>query len=250
MRFIQRSPRRSRPTPRTRRGRTRRIVARLGFVSLILLLTPLAMAVLFRFVPVPLTPLMLQRVVQGYGYHKDWVPLARISPHLRHAVVAAEDNIFCAHNGFDWRYLNKAIEQWQEGNASKGGSTISMQVAKNLYLLPVRAAWRKALEFPLTALLESMWPKQRILEVYLNIAEWGPGVYGAEAAARYHFNTSAQRLTREQSARLAAILPLPLKWSAKRPGPYVSARTRQILRRTHQLGPSYLYCTSYPASKS
>ena len=245
MSLIQRSPRRRNRSSGTKRNRGRRIWARLGLLTLLLLITPISMAVLFRFVPVPLTPLMMQRLVQGYGYQKDWVPLSQISPHLRHAVVAAEDNIFCSHNGFDWRYLNKAIEQWQEGNASKGGSTISMQVAKNLYLLPVRAAWRKALELPLTALLEAMWPKQRILEVYLNIAEWGPGVYGAEAAAQYHFNTSAKRLTREQSARLAAILPLPLKWSARKPGPYVAARSRQIVRRTYQLGPTYLGCT-YP----
>lgn len=236
--------RKSRPPSGPSSSFARRLGVRLGLLTLGLLLLPVLMAIVFRFVPVPLTPLMLQRAVQGYGYHKDWVPLSHISPHLRHAVVAAEDNIFCSHNGFDWRYLNKAIAQWQEGNASKGGSTISMQVAKNLYLLPVRAAWRKALEFPLTALLESMWPKQRILEVYLNIAEWGPGVYGAEAAAQYHFHTSAKRLTAAQAARLAAILPLPLKWSAKKPGPYVSARTRQILRRTHQLGPTYLSCTN------
>ncbi len=246
--FIQRSPRRPRRRSGSKGSRARRIWTRLGIITLLLLITPIAMAVVFRFLPVPLTPLMFQRFAQGYGYQKDWVPLTHISPHLRQAVVAAEDNIFCSHNGFDWRYLNKAIEQWQEGNASKGGSTISMQVAKNLYLFPVRAAWRKALELPLTVLLESMWPKQRILEVYLNIAEWGPGVYGAEAAAQYHFNTSAKRLTREQSARLAAILPLPLKWSARKPGPYVAARSRQIMRRTSQLGPTYLGCT-YPRKR-
>ena len=248
MNLIQRSSRRSRRRSSARTGGPRRIWSRLGWLGIALPLLPVALAVVFRFAPVPLTPLMLQRAAQGYGYHKDWVPLTAISPHLRHAVVAAEDNIFCAHNGFDWRYLSKAIEQWQAGESGHGGSTISMQVAKNLYLLPVRTAWRKALEFPLTALLEAMWPKQRILEVYLNIAEWGPGVYGAEAAARYHFNTSAKRLTREQAARLAAILPLPLKWSAKKPGPYVAARTRQILRRTHQLGPTYLGCTGYTQS--
>lgn len=232
---------------RSRRSRRNRW-ATLGLILFGMLLTPVALTILFRFAPVPLTPLMVMRLAQGYGYQKDWVPLTAISPHLRHAVVAAEDNLFCAHNGFDWKSLNKAIDQWQEGNAQKGGSTISMQTAKNLYLLPVRAVWRKALEMPLTALLEALWPKQRILEVYLNIAEWGPGVYGAEAAARYHFHTSAKRLSREQAARLAAILPLPLKWSAKKPGPYVSARTRQILRRSSQLGPTYLGCTD-PVTK-
>lgn len=215
----------------------------------LLVITPIAMAIVFRYVPVPGTPLMVIRLFQGHGLHKTWVPLSQIAPALRQSVIASEDNLFCHHNGFDWKALNKAIDQWQDGNATKGASTISMQTAKNLYLVPTRAMWRKALEAPLTVLLENLWPKQRILEVYLNIAEWGPGVYGAEAAARYHFKTSARNLTRPQAARLAAILPLPLKWSASKPGPYISSRARAIQRRTYQLGPTYLGCTQ-PLQKS
>lgn len=232
---------------RARRNKPDSLGARIlaiGIYTLFFLtVTPVAMAILFRYVPVPVTPLMVIRLAEGHGFHKTWVPLNDISPALRHAVVAGEDNLFCAHQGFDWKALNKAIDQWQDGNAGKGGSTISMQTAKNLYLLPTRAVWRKALEVPLTVLLESLWPKQRILEVYLNIAEWAPGVYGAEAAARHHFKTSAKKLTREQAARLAAILPRPLVWSARKPGPYVNARSQSILRRTYQLGPTYLACT-------
>jgi len=237
------------PRRRHRRTATWFRWATLGWVLLGLAMLPLLLALLFRWLPVPATPLVAQRLLQGYDYQKDWVPLTAISPHLRHAVVAAEDNLFCLHNGFDWKQLNKAIDQWQEGNASKGGSTISMQTAKNLYLLPVRAVWRKALEAPLTVLLEALWPKHRILEVYLNIAEWGPGVYGAQAAANHHFNTSARNLSPQQAARLAAILPLPLKWSAARPGPYVQARARHIQTRMRQLGPTYLACTRPPHAK-
>lgn len=240
------SYRRTRPSSRASKSKdslAAKIAAIVIYTLFFLTVTPVALAILYRYVPVPATPLMVIRLFEGYGIHKTWTPLNQISPALRQSVIAGEDNLFCVHNGFDWKALNKAIDQWQEGNASKGGSTISMQTAKNVFLIPTRSVWRKALEAPLTVLIENLWPKQRILEVYLNVAEWAPGVYGAEAAARYHFKTSAKNLTREQAARLAAILPRPLHWSAARPGPYVSARSRSIMRRSYQLGPTYLGCT-------
>lgn len=221
-----------------------RILAITIYTLFFLTITPIVLAILFRFVPVPVTPLMVVRLFEGHAIHKTWKPLNQISPALRQSVVAAEDNLFCVHNGFDWKALNKAIDQWQEGNASKGGSTISQQTAKNVYLLPTRSVLRKVAEMPLTVLIENLWPKQRILEVYLNVAEWAPGVYGAEAAARHHFKTSARKLTRQQAAQLAAILPRPLHWSAAKPGPYVRQRSNQIIRRTYGLGPTYLGCTA------
>lgn len=248
------SYRRSRRTGKSRPqkdGLLARLTAILIYTLFFLTFTPITLGIIYRYVPVPITPLMVIRLAQGQPLHKTWVPLSQISPALRQSVIASEDNLFCEHDGFDWKAMNKAYARWQEANKSddppekplKGGSTISQQTAKNVFLIPNRAIWRKALEAGLTVLIEHIWPKQRILEVYLNVAEWGPGIYGAEAAARYHFHTSARNLTRQQSAQLAAILPLPLHWSASRPGPYVASRARSIIRRTYQLGQPYLGCT-------
>lgn len=227
-------------------GLLARLSAVIIYTLFFLCITPIAMAILYRYVPPPVTPLMLIRLAQGHAIHKTWMPLTQISPALRQSVIASEDNLFCEHNGFDWKAIDKAIDQWQDGNPSgKGGSTISQQTAKNVFLVPNRALWRKALEAPLTVLIEHLWPKQRILEIYLNIAEWAPGVYGAEAASRYYFHTSARNLTRPQAALLAAVLPSPLHWSASRPGPYVASRGRAIQRRVPQLDPAYTAC-SFP----
>lgn len=217
----------------------------------VLILLPVALTLVYRFVPVPLTPLMVIRLFEGNGLHKTWVPLESIAPSLRKSVIAAEDNAFCAHEGFDWKAINKAAARYQKQAENptrhprkvKGGSTISQQTAKNLFLWPTSSLLRKALEFPLTYLLEAFLPKNRILEIYLNVAEFGPGVYGAEAAARYHFKTTAARLTPQQSALLAAILPNPRHWSASHPGPYITRRAGLIRARTPYLGTPYLACT-------
>ncbi|WP_282610384.1 monofunctional biosynthetic peptidoglycan transglycosylase [Pelagibius sp. Alg239-R121] len=192
------------------------------------------LVLLFRIVPVPFTPLMLLR---DAPINKRWVPLTEISPALPRAVIAAEDNLFCSHWGFDLKSLQAAAVAFASGEKAGGGSTISMQTAKNLFLWPKRSVVRKLLEAPLTLAIEATWPKTRILEVYLNVAEWAPGVYGAEAAARHHFGKSAKSLTRTEAARLAAVLPSPLKWSAGKPGNYVRRRTETINRRVGQLGP-------------
>ncbi|MFH5924022.1 monofunctional biosynthetic peptidoglycan transglycosylase [Roseomonas xinghualingensis] len=206
--------------------------------ALAFILVPLALMLAFRFVPVPVTPLMLIRAVQGEGLQKDWVPLESIAPALAHAVIAAEDNRFCEQSlGFDFRALHGEIEDWWDGERPRGASTITMQTAKNLFLWPGRDPVRKVIEAWLTPQIALLWPKQRVMEVYLNIVEFGPGIYGAEAASRAFFNKPANALTRREAARLAAVLPSPLNWSAARPSGYVLRRASIIERRMGQLGP-------------
>jgi monofunctional biosynthetic peptidoglycan transglycosylase len=211
-------------------------------VLLLALLVPLGLLVVFRFVPVPLTPLMVIRLTEGEGLDKTWVPLEQIAPALRHAVVAAEDNRFCEHYGFDWTALGEVIDDMRAGERPRGASTISMQTSKNLFLWPDRSLVRKGLEAWLTPQMELLWNKQRIIEVYLNIAEMGPGIYGAEAAARHYFATTAADLSAAEAARLAAVLPNPREWSPDPPTDYIVRRERTIGRRIEQLGPM-LTCT-------
>lgn len=183
---------------------------------------------LHRFMPVPVTSLMLQRSLNGEGIDHRWVPMARISDHLKTAVIAAEDAKFCEHSGFDWDAIEKAQRHNARSKRKRGASTISQQTAKNAFLWSNRSWVRKGVEVYYTFLIETLWPKSRILEVYLNSAEWGPGVYGAEAAARYWFDKPASKLTRAEAAKLAAILPSPLKWKAANSGRYVRGRASRI----------------------
>jgi monofunctional biosynthetic peptidoglycan transglycosylase len=190
------------------------------------------LVVLYRAVPPPATPLMLLRRVEGYPIGKSWRPLERISPHLVRAVMAGEDARFCEHHGFDWDAIADAWRRYETGRGRlHGASTISMQTAKNVFLWPGRDWPRKALEAYFTALIELAWGKRRIAEIYLNVVEWGPGIYGAEAAAEHYFHKPAAALTAEEAARLAAILPDPLEWSASRPNRYVAGRTATIRAR-------------------
>lgn len=162
----------------------------------------------------------------------QWVPYARISPQLKRAVVAAEDGKFIDHEGFDWDGIQKALEKNQKkGRVVAGGSTISQQLAKNLFLSAAKTPWRKAQEAVITVWLELLWDKRRILEVYLNVVEWGEGVFGAEAAARRHFGSGAGQLTAEQAARLAVMLPAPRKYEKNPHSDYMNRRTQQILAR-------------------
>ena len=239
-------PRKGKPRKKgTRRNQSwyAGFVEKLPWFLAIVIGIPLVFTMAYRYIPPPVTPLMLIRMSGGYPIHKNWRPLSQISPNLRYAVIASEDNLFCQHNGFDWDAMQNAWDTWQDGGRLRGGSTISMQTAKNLFLVPNRTFWRKTLEFPLTFMLEKLWPKQRILEVYLNEAEWGPGIYGAEAAARFHFNTTAAKLTPHQAALLAAILPNPRKWSTSHPPRHVAERAASIPTRIRQLYPTYLACT-------
>jgi monofunctional biosynthetic peptidoglycan transglycosylase len=167
-------------------------------------------------------------MVEGRGFDRRWVPIGAISPTLVRAVIAAEDARFCEHHGFDILAIQKAMRANERGKKLRGGSTISQQTAKNVFLWPHRDWVRKGLETWFTALIEVIWGKERIMEVYLNSIEWGPGVYGAEAAAQHNFRTSAARLSPAQAARLAAIVPKPLSWKAARPGPYIQRRSGKI----------------------
>lgn len=189
-----------------------------------------------RVVPPLLTPLMVIRVVESLaagdpvGITKDWVPLAEMAPALPRSVIASEDARFFVHRGVDWRAVEEARDynRRHAGRRQRGASTITMQCARNVFLWQGRTWIRKGLELWFTALMELFWPKRRILEVYLNVAEWGPGIYGAEAAAQHWFGVPASRLSPQQAALLAAMLPSPLRWNPDRPTRYLAARARRI----------------------
>lgn len=210
--------------------RSRHLVLR---ILLGLFLVSLAPVVAYRFVPPPLTALMVMRyVADGAPIHKTWEPLTRISPALVRAVVASEDERFCVHHGFDWVQMREAWHQFLAGRRRpRGASTISMQTAKNVFLWPGRSLLRKGIEAYFTALIEVLWGKPRIMEVYLNVIEWGPGIYGAEAASRAYFGHSAATLSAREAALLAAVLPNPRVMSARRPSEYVESRAALIRAR-------------------
>jgi monofunctional biosynthetic peptidoglycan transglycosylase len=179
--------------------------------------------VLYRFADPPFSALMLQRWLSGESVAKAFVPIDAMAPALVKTVLISEDGRFCEHRGIDLDAIQTALEKAGDGTP-RGASTISMQVAKNLFLWPSKSYLRKALEVPLTLAIEVVWPKRRIMEIYLNIAEWGPGVYGAEAAARHHFSKRALDLTERESALLAVALPNPIARDAGKPG----AGTRRL----------------------
>ncbi|MFY8143950.1 MAG: monofunctional biosynthetic peptidoglycan transglycosylase [Caulobacter sp.] len=195
---------------------------------LVLVAGPVVAVILYRFIPPPVTPLMVIRAVEGRGLDHRWRSMDKISPALPRALIAAEDAKFCEHRGFDFEALQKAYENNESGRKIRGGSTISQQTAKNVFLWPGRSYVRKGLEAWFTVLIETFWGKKRIMEVYMNSIEYGSGIYGAEAAAQRYFGVSAAKLTQAQSARLAAILPSPLKWKVIKPGKYVAKRTKKI----------------------
>ncbi len=183
---------------------------------------------------------------RDYRTDYRWLPYREISPNLPIAVVAAEDQKFPIHAGFDFDAIADALEDKADGGPSRGASTISQQVAKNLFLWPGRSWVRKGIEAYFTVLLETLWPKRRILEVYLNVAEFGPGVFGVGAASQRYFGEPASRLDREQAARLAAVLPAPRRLHADRPSEYVRARTERIEEEVARLGgPTYLRALSF-----
>ena len=200
---------------------------------LILALIPIGGVVLHRFVPPLFTILMVKQAVAGHGMDYRWRSLDHISPRLVEAVIAAEDARFCQHHGFDVEAIQKAMEaneraEQRGSDKRRGASTISQQTAKNVFLWPSRDWVRKGLEVGYTGLIELVWGKRRIMEMYLNVAEWAPGVYGAEAASRHWFGKSAENLTAREAARLAAILPSPRRYKAASPGPYVRRRASRI----------------------
>ncbi|MBK7427071.1 MAG: monofunctional biosynthetic peptidoglycan transglycosylase [Saprospiraceae bacterium] len=221
-------------------------------IFLAFLIIQILTILIFRWVPVPITPLI---VIRGYeklnagkmiGYHKDWVSWSQISDHPKAAVISSEDQRFLDHHGFDLKAIEKAMKynEKQEKRGStkrRGASTISQQTAKNLFLWPGRSWLRKGLEVMYTFLIELLWPKERILEVYLNIIELGDGVYGVEAASQLYFNKPASKLNRDEAALLAAVLPSPRKYSASKPGPYIRRRKEWIKRQMRNQPELYVF---------
>ena len=192
-----------------------------------------------RWIDPPTTGVQTQRRVQAWLAHKpyarraQWAPLSRIAPDLQHAVISAEDGRFFQHHGIDWKEVQKVVDQdMEEGKLGRGGSTITQQLVKNLFFTTSRSVLRKAVEFTLAPAAEWVLPKKRILELYLNVIEWGPGVYGAEAAARYWYSVPAFKIDRDQAARLAAVIPSPLRRKPARMNSYSS----EILHRMQQTG--------------
>lgn len=203
----------------------------------------LAGMLLFRFVSPPLTLTMIISVFENQRWIKhDSVALKTISPYLQRAVIASEDGRFCMHHGIDFGAVEDAVEDYQENGRMRGASTISMQVSRNVFLWTGGGAVRKVLEAPLALALDAFWSKRHILEIYLNIAEWGPGVFGAEAAAHYYFHKPANALSSFEAARLAAILPNPIRWNAARPTPYIFRRAEIIQARMAQLNRTQTQC--------
>ncbi|MEO6381807.1 MAG: monofunctional biosynthetic peptidoglycan transglycosylase [Nitrobacter sp.] len=186
-----------------------------------LLLLPYLLTPLYR-TGHPVSTLMIWRKLSGAPMSRQWIDFTAIAPALPRTVIASEDAKFCGHHGIDWDSLRDVIDDAEDGELTRGGSTITQQVAKNLFLWPGRSMVRKALEFPLALWIDAVLPKQRILEIYLNIAEWGPGgQFGAEAGSRYAFARSAASLTAREAALMASILPNPVSRSARKPGPGV-----------------------------
>lgn len=215
----------------------RRTLRLLVGLLLVLLLLPTPLLLAYRWIDPPLTPLMVIRRVQGLGLDHRPLPLGRIAPALPRAVIAAEDNFFCVHAGFDWPALRTELERALAGERPRGASTITQQTAKNLFLWPGRDPVRKLLEAWLTPQLELLLGKRRILEIYLNVAEFGPGVYGAEAAAGHWFRKSAASLSDREAAALAAILPAPLVRDPSRRSLWLERRVQTLQRRGRELGP-------------
>ena len=228
-----------RPSRKRKRGWVRDILTwAAGLIAAFYLLSLTALVAL-RWVDPPVTMVQAQRYMEAWIHHtpyskrQRWTPLGRIAPDLQHAVVSAEDGRFFQHHGIDWKEVQKVVDQdVEDGHLGRGGSTITQQLVKNLFFTTSRSVVRKAVEFTLAPLAEWVLPKKRILELYLNVIEWGPGVYGADAAARAWYGISAAKVNREQAARLAAVIPSPLRRRPARMNEY----SAEILHRMEQTG--------------
>jgi monofunctional biosynthetic peptidoglycan transglycosylase len=206
------------------------------FAALVALTLVIAgLIVTYRFLP-PVSTLMLARWLTGETVERHYVPLERISGFLRAGVIVSEDARFCQHDGVDWGALHEVMEKAKQNGPSRGASTIPMQTAKNLFLWPSRSYIRKGIEIPLALLIDLAWPKRRILEVYLNLAEWGDGIFGAEAAARHYFHKSADRLDAREAALLATALPNPLHRNPARPSPRHGGLATRVMEHARAAG--------------
>jgi monofunctional biosynthetic peptidoglycan transglycosylase len=202
------------------------------FLFVVVIVLPVGATVVYRFIPPPITSLMVMRLMEGRGMDYRWRGLDDISPTLAQAAIASEDARFCLHHGFEFAAMEKAFEHNERRPGKiRGGSTISQQTAKNVFLWPARDYVRKGLEAYFTVLTEALWGKRRIMEMYLNVVEWGSGIYGAEAASQAYFGHSAKHLSTSEAAHLVAILPSPLKWKAVHSGAYVQRRAGTVAGR-------------------
>ena len=222
------------PARRSKRMRVRAWLKRITLGGCVLFLAFHLMGAGHIVLPVQGTWNMILRP-DGIELQRQWVPMERISPHLVRAVIAAEDTRFCEHIGIDFEAVQSAFEGNQQGGRRRGGSTITQQTAKNVFLWNGGGYARKAVEAWFAIYIDAIWPKRRVMEVYLNVAEWGDGIYGAEAAARVRFGKSAADLTRYEAALLAAVLPSPNKWRVDPPGPYVRSRAQTLQGRMGQV---------------
>lgn len=219
----------------------RKILRVLRKLIVLFFASTLLAVVVYRFVPVVFTPLMVIRTVEQIfsgekiTCHHDWESSKHISNNLKRSVIASEDQLFFQHWGFDTKQIQKAIHQNQYRKKPRGASTISQQTAKNVFLWPRSSWYRKGLEVYFTVLIEVFWSKDRILEVYLNSMETGKGIYGAESVAKYHFNTTAEKLTKRQAALIAATLPNPRRFNSSHPSQYIISRQGQILRQMNYM---------------
>lgn len=220
----------------------RSLLRRLFKLLLWLVALSALLVLLLRWVPPPFTALMIERKVQSWSsgesidLQRSWRPWSELPDDLKMAVIAAEDQKFAEHWGFDVAAIRAALAHNEQGGSLRGASTLSQQVAKNLFLWSGRSWLRKGVEAWFTALIELLWPKQRILEVYLNSVEWGVGIFGAEAAAQHHFGVGAPYLSARQASLMAAVLPNPREWSAGRPSAHITNRAAWIRQQTRQLG--------------
>jgi len=221
----------NRPRQKPRRGLVRRLSGWLLKLVLLFVVVSLAMTLLYRFVPPPLTWTMVGDIVSGHGATKNWLPLAQIDDDMPRAAIAAEDSRFCEHWGFDYRAIAAAAVRNAKGGRVRGGSTISQQTAKNVFLFQGGGYARKAAEAYFTVLIEALWDKRRIMEVYLNIAETGIGTYGVDAGARRYFKHGATTLSPREAAQLAAVLPLPKKRAGIAPRGFTRRYANSITRR-------------------
>ena len=209
----------------------RRLVGWVGKLVLIFVLVSVGVTVTYRFVPPPITWTMVGDIVGGHGVTKDWTPLSRIDGDMPRAAIAAEDSRFCSHSGFDYKAIAAAAYRNAQGGRIRGGSTISQQTAKNVFLFQGGGYLRKGLEAYFTLLIETIWGKRRIMEVYLNVAETGIGTYGVEAGSRRYFRHGAQQISPREAAQLAAVLPLPKKRAGIAPTGFTRRYANSISRR-------------------
>ena len=226
---------RSRAKKRTLLDRVTIALRTVAFVGLAAIIGSIVWAGAYRFVEPPGTLIMAARGFAGAEVDKRWAPLEQISPHLVRAVIAAEDTRFCVHGGIDFDAIDKAMEEAERGGRLRGASTVSQQTAKNAFFWNGGGWLRKGGEAWMTLIIETLWPKRRIMEVYLNVAEWGDGLFGAEAAAQKRFGKSARDLSPREAALLAAVLPNPHQWRVDPPGPYVRGRVSTLRARMQQV---------------